>query len=120
MLCAIRQRDQKKVSAWDESKVNRPFYCPQCGDEAILKQGWVKVHHFAHKPPVICEYGRGETERHRQCKLTIYAGLNRQTRFSGVELERSLGTVRPDVSGWMDGVPIVIEVQISTLTMEQI
>jgi competence protein CoiA len=120
MLCAIRQRDQKKVSAWHESKVNRPFYCPQCGDEAILKQGSIKVPHFAHKPPILCEYGRGETEHHRQCKLAIYEGLSKHSRFREVALERSLGTVRPDVSAWMDGIPIAIEVQISTLTMDQI
>lgn len=80
----------------------------------------MKVHHFAHKPPITCEYGRGETEQHRECKLTIYEGLRRQQRFQDVEIERSMGTVRPDVSGLMDEVPFAIEVQISALTMEQI
>jgi competence CoiA-like predicted nuclease len=31
-----------------------------------------------------------------------------------------MGTVRPDVSGFMGGIPFAIEVQISVLTIEQI
>jgi len=120
MLAAIRHSDRKKVLAWDEAKSNRPFSCPRCADEAILKKGTIKVHHFAHKPPVTCEYGRGETERHRQCKSTIYEGLREHRRFREVEIEKGLGTVRPDVSACMNGIPIAIEVQISMLTMEQI
>jgi competence protein CoiA len=120
MLCAIRKSDDKKVLASEESKSNRPFYCPRCEDEAILKKGTVKIHHFAHKPPVTCEYGRGETEKHRLCKMAIFEGLKEYQRFRNVELEKGLGTVRPDISAVMGDVPIAIEVQISTLTMDQI
>ena len=80
----------------------------------------MKIHHFAHKPPVTCEYGGGETEKHRQCKMAIYEGLKGLKRFQNVEVERGMGTVRPDVSAYMDGIRIAIEVQISTLTMQQI
>jgi competence protein CoiA len=120
MLCAIRQRDRQRVAAWDQQKSDGPFSCPLCVEETILKKGTMKVHHFAHKPPITCEYGKGETERHRECKLTIYEGLRRHRRFREVEIERSLGTVRPDVSGFMNDIPFAIEVQISALTMEQI
>jgi competence protein CoiA len=120
MLCAIRQRDSQKVAAWDQQKSDGPFSCPNCVDETILKKGTMKVHHFAHKPPITCEYGRGETEQHRECKLTIYEGLRSHPRFSEVQIERSLGTVRPDVSGHMNAIPFAIEVQISALTMDQI
>ena len=120
MLCAIRQSDKQKVAAWDQHKADGPFSCPLCVTDTILKKGTMKVHHFAHKPPITCEYGSGETERHRECKLTIYDGLRRHQRFREVEIERRMGTVRPDVSGLMDGIPFAIEVQISALTMEQI
>jgi competence protein CoiA len=120
MLCAIRQRDKQKVAAWGQQKNDGPFSCPLCVEETILKKGAMKVHHFAHKAPIRCEYGSGETEQHRECKLTIYEGLRRHQRFREVEIERSLGTVRPDVSGYMNGIPFAIEVQISALTMEQI
>ena len=103
MLCAIRQRDRHKVAAWDQQKSDGPFSCPLCVEETILKKGTMKVHHFAHKPPITCEYGRGETEQHRECKLTIFEGLRGHQRFRDVEIERSMGTVRPDVSGFMGG-----------------
>jgi competence protein CoiA len=120
MLCAIPQRDKRKVAAWDQQKSDGPFSSPLCIAETTLKKGTMKVHHFAHKPPILCEYGRGETEQHRECKLTIYEGLRRHGRFRDVEIERSMGTVRPDVSGLMDGIPFAIEVQISALTTDQI
>ena len=120
MLCEIRQRDSQRVAAWDQQKSDVPFSCPLCVDETILRKGTMKVHHFAHKPPITCEYGRGETEQHRECKLTIFEGLRRDKRFRNVEIERSMGTVRPDVSGFMGEIPFAIEVQISALTMDQI
>jgi len=52
--------------------------------------------------------------------LTIYEGLRRRQHFRQVEIERRMGTVRPDVSGFMGEIPFAIEVQISALTMEQI
>src|SRR5215211_9274270 len=110
MLCAIRQRDSQKVAAWDHRKSDGPFPV-HFVEETILKEGTIKVHHFAHKPPITCEYGRGETEQHRECKLTIYEGLRLHRRFREVEIERRLGTVRPDVSGFMGGIPFAIEVQ---------
>lgn len=120
MLCAIRASDNKKVLASDEIRTNRPFYCPRCRDEAILKKGSIKIHHFAHRPPVTCEYGKGETEQHRRCKLEIFEGLKEHRRFRQVELEKDMGTVRPDVSALMDDTPIAIEVQISALSMDRI
>ncbi len=120
MLSAIRGGDSKKVLAWEEAKSNKPFFCPRCFDAAILKKGTVRIHHFAHKPPVTCEYGLGESEQHRRCKLEIYEGLLKHRRFVECEIERDMGTVRPDFSAYMDGIQIAIEVQISALTMDQI
>ena len=108
----------KRFLARDEAKCNQPFFCAECGDEAILKKGTVKIHHFAHRPPVTCEYGRGETEKHRVCKMEIFEGLKEHRRFR--QLEKGMGTVRPDISAVMDDIPIAVEVQISTLTMDQI
>src|ERR1044072_9783916 len=105
MLCAIRQRDRQQVAAWDQHKSDGAFSCPLCVAETILKQGTMKVYHFAHKPPITCEYGRGETERHRECKLTIYEGLRRHKGFRDVEIERSMGTVRPEVRDRMPASP---------------
>ena len=46
-------RNERKAYADIASKSDAPFKCPMCGNETILRKGKVKVHHFAHKPPVI-------------------------------------------------------------------
>ena len=42
MLCAIRQRDSQRVTAWDQQRSDGPFSCPLCVAETILKNDWVK------------------------------------------------------------------------------
>ncbi|MEK7829821.1 MAG: competence protein CoiA family protein [Acidobacteriota bacterium] len=120
MLCAIRQSDQTTVTANSQSKANAPFTCPVCADTVVLRKGTVRIHHFAHKPPVTCNYGAGETEAHRRCKSAIYEGLLQQPTVKKAELERYLKTVRPDVSAWISDIPVAIEVQISALSIETI
>jgi competence protein CoiA len=85
-----------------------------------LRKGDVKAPHFAHQPPVTCEYGVGESEEHRHCKIAIYEHLVRHPRVTKCEMERNLGTVRPDVSAYIDGVPVAIEVQLSSLSLARI
>ena len=75
MLSATKTSTNEKVYAWLINREDKPFSCPECGDEVILKKGIVKVHHFAHKPPTSCEFGQGESEKHRACKLEIYERL---------------------------------------------
>jgi competence protein CoiA len=120
MLCAIRKSNNRSVIAKWESKANGPFTCPECGDEVVLRQGSVRVNHFTHKSPLACGAAGGETNDHRRCKLEIYEALLGQAGVTDVCLERSLGTVRPDVSARIKGVPVAIEVQISNLSQETI
>lgn len=120
MLCATRKSDGSAAIAYSEPKSNAPFECPECNDEVILRKGTVRIHHFAHKPPVTCRYGAGETETHRRCKMEIYEALLQDSKVRKAALERSLKTVRPDVSAYINGVPVAIEVQISALSLETI
>jgi competence protein CoiA len=120
MLSAKRKSDGKTVIAKLESKANAPFFCLECEKEVVLRKGTVRVNHFAHRVPDSCRYGTGETEEHRRCKLEIYEALLRHPRATNVALERSLTTARPDVSAYINNVPVAIEVQISTLTQEKI
>lgn len=111
----------KKVVAQDADKSEKPFYCPECNSETILRQGLVKTHHFAHKPPISCQYGQGESDGHRNCKESIYDHLRQnQDLVKNCELEKNLGRVRPDIYFEKNGQRIAIEVQISNLTMEKI
>lgn len=120
MLCAKRKSDGSSVIARSESKSNAPFECPECGNEVILRKGMVRIHHFAHKPPVTCTYGAGETDAHRQCKMAIYDALLQAPNVRKPGLERSLTTVRPDVRAYINNTPIAIEVQISALSLDTI
>jgi competence protein CoiA len=120
MLSARRRSDGQTVLAYFESKRNGPFACIQCNEEVILKTGKSKINHFAHANPFACEYTQGESDLHRRCKTEIYEGLLQEPGVTKVALERPLGTVRPDVSAYVKGVPVAIEIQISSLSIEAI
>jgi competence protein CoiA len=52
--------------------------------------------------------------------MEIFQALKNDPRVRDVALERPLGTNRPDVSAHINGVPVAIEVQISSLSIETI
>jgi competence protein CoiA len=120
MLSARRKSDGQIVTAYFASKARGPFKCPDCGDEVVLKTGRRTVNHFAHVNPLACRYAENESEEHRRCKMEIYEALQRHPAVRNVALERPLGTNRPDVSAEINGAPIAIEVQISSLSLETI
>ncbi|HBG35277.1 MAG TPA: hypothetical protein DDX01_08100 [Holosporales bacterium] len=61
--------------AWETLKADGPFHCLECLGEVILKKGPKKEHHYAHKPPVNCEYGATESQLHLHAKREIYNAL---------------------------------------------
>ncbi|MGO9265463.1 MAG: competence protein CoiA [Candidatus Binataceae bacterium] len=120
MLTAIRQSDKTKVLARIVVRAESPFLCPLCLREVILRKGKIKVHHFAHKPPVTCSLGAGETEEHHRAKLAIYDALRVNTLVSDVELEKDLGGSVADVYARISGVRVAVEIQRSSLTVNEI
>ena len=120
MLSAKRKSDGAIVAAYFASKLHAPFFCLQCGDEVILKSGRNRVNHFAHANPIACRFAEGESELHRRCKMEIFEALRATPGVRDAALERSLSGVRPDVSAYINGVPVAIEVQISSLSLETI
>lgn len=120
MLSARRKSDGTTVTADMESKSNAPFYCLTCGDPVLLRTGKNRISHFAHEYPLARHYGDNESEEHRRCKIEIFEMLQRTPGVQDVRLERALGEVRPDVSAYIKGVPVAIEVQISDLSLETI
>jgi competence protein CoiA len=82
----------------------------------------IKIPHFAHKPPLSCAYGLGESEQHRACKQSIYTNFLHIYPGIVCELEKNLGTVVPDIyidPGAGRGI-CAIEVQRSILSMDTI
>jgi competence protein CoiA len=120
MLCAKQKLTGKIVTAYFANKSQAPFSCPECGDPVILKSGKSRVNYFAHENPLACRYAENESDAHRRCKMEIYEALLRQPGARNVALERALETVRPDVSAEINGVPVAIEVQMSSLSPETI
>ena len=120
MLSAKRKSDGRTVSAYSESKTNAPFGCLICGDEVVLRTGRHRVNYFVHVNPLACLYAENESEEHRRCKMEIFQALQKAPNVRNVALERPLGTNRPDVSAYINGVPVAIEVQISSLSLETI
>ena len=120
MLCAKQKLTGKIVTAYFANKSQAPFSCPECGDPVILKSGKSRVNYFARENPLACQYAENESDAHRRCKMEIYQALLQQPSVRNVALERALETVRPDVSTEINGVPVAIEVQISSLSPETI
>src|SRR5207244_1162963 len=120
MLCARRKSDGQTVAASSTSKRNAPFLCLECGYEVVLRAGKKRVGHFAHLNALVCHNWESESEAHRRCKIEIYEALRNEHCVRDVVLERSLGSVRPDVSAYVKGVPVAIEIQMSSLSLETI
>lgn len=120
MLCGIREIDNQKVLASQSEKQHGPFLCPQCRQQLTLRKGHIKLHHFAHKPPVTCSHGEGETEEHRKCKFGIYTSLSKNPHVTDLELEKSFGSVIADVYCRINDEPVAIEVQRSKLSVNDI
>lgn len=120
MLSARRKSDGQTVNAYFESKGNAPFYCLVCGDEVVLKTGRNRVNHFAHANPLACRYAENESDGHRRCKMEIFLALRNEPNVRNVELERPIGMNRADVFADINGVPVAIEVQLSSLSPETI
>jgi len=120
MLCAKQKSTGEIVTSYLASKAHGPFVCPDCGDEVVLKAGRHAINHFAHVNPLACRYAENESEEHRRCKMEIFQALSQEPRAHSAMLERPLGTNRPDVSAYINGVLVAIEVQISSLSLETI
>ena len=120
MLTSLRRRDAIKVLARDSERTDGPFSCPRCLSELVLRKGRIRVHHFAHKPPVTCSLGLGESAEHHRAKLQIFDALLRAPNVTDVELEKDLGICIPDVFARINGAWVAVEIQRSVLSVAEI
>lgn len=121
MYTALIQSTEEKVLADEIDKTHGPFICESCRGDVIIKQGYIRDEHFAHKAFANCDYA-GESMEHLRIKKEIYNWLKETigSKVKNIELEKHLGDVRPDV--YVEGTKkkIAIEVQASSLTAERI
>jgi competence protein CoiA len=120
MLSAKRKITGEAITAYLASVKHGPFVCPDCNEEVILKMGRKTVNHFAHTNPIACKFATGESDEHRRCKIEIFRALQAMPGVRNVELERLIGMNRADVSAEIRGIPVAIEVQLSSLSLETI
>lgn len=119
MLVASDKTHERK-SAWLVDRSDGPFYCPECSEEVVLKKGKIKIPHFAHRACVDCVYSVNESQKHLMVKRAIYESLKTRLGCTKCELERSLNGVRPDISLYINNIPVAIEVQNSSISINEI
>jgi competence protein CoiA len=119
MLYAINEKKERCFSLEIEKKEG-PFFCEECGEELILKKGSIKIHHFAHKKSTNCIYGNGETEEHYKIKKEIFDYFSNQENCKICEIEKRLNGSRPDVFLNIDNNDIAIEIQKSSIDINEI
>ena len=120
MLSAYNQHEDDVV-AWEVTREQGPFFCPECKEPVVVKKGQFKVHHFAHRPDSDCAYGVGESEQHRQAKYQIYEALLQHPSVGNLKVERNLKDIRPDISFcWQGRDRVGIELQISAIALDEV
>lgn len=110
------------------TKADGPFYCPGCNSDAIVKKCAKKEDHFAHSVHLTPAVGGRESELHDSCKREICELLKSRHPSSKWEIEREIPLnkeknfpkLKPDISGRINGIPIVVEVQVSALSIQKI
>jgi len=117
----VAQNSEKiRCIAFETEKDKKPFFCSFCNNKVVLKKGETREHHFAHKPPTDCQYGKGESQIHYKIKREIYLTLKDHPNCSKCEIERILEGVRPDVSLYIGKVPVAIEIQKNRIDIDYI
>lgn len=118
----------KSIHASEAKKEDGPFYCPETFEELIVRKCIDKRDHFAYKGKLSPVYGTNESKLHFDCKTEICNELKKLFPQGRWEVERiipenkikGLNQLKPDISGRINGNPIVIEVQASSLTLPKL
>lgn len=116
MLVALCDGSRALAALAEKGPVYR---CAGCMQEVILKKGSKVVHHFAHRPPMTCAYGAGETQAHMAAKMLLlehFAAKGYQA-----DVEYPIGEQRADVHVLSPkGASFVFEIQHSPISPEEI
>lgn len=95
MLTAVNDNGEK-IIGWNGDKRNN-YYCPECSQQLILRQGDVKVHHFSHNPESGCCYADGESEEHLLLKESLYHLFRESGLYKEIRLEHRIGNQIADL-----------------------
>ena len=120
---------QKKDISADEAVHNdSPFICRTCLSDAVVRKCIEKRDHFAHRARLSPAIEAQESELHKGCLDEICEALKKQFPNGDWQTNRpikaneKLGTdaVKPDISGKINDQRVVIEAQVSQLSISTI
>lgn len=126
---AVQKSTGQKVSAEQVRKPHGPFYCAACYSEAIHRHCSVIKDHFAHHARTSNLASPGESSLHFECKTTLHKALQqsfpqREWKCDEVVIKanqkKKLCALKPDIGGRIDGEPVALEIQSSTLTLPRL
>lgn len=101
----------------------KAYRCPNCQRPLTLRQGRIRVAHFAHRPPVDCRWAKGETQAHLGAKMRLRQafaarGLRAEVEYVVAALPNDR---RADIMLWSPGgTRAAIELQHCSIGLEQI
>lgn len=125
---ARRVVDNRLVSASKVTKDDGPFYCDETNEELILRKCTEKIDHFAYKArrsPI----AKKQSALHTECQNELLDLLQKRFPNGKWEAERQTFTedsekgykkVIPDLSGKINNKGVIIEIQKSTLSVNDI
>lgn len=92
------------------------FYCPECGEQVVMKLGNKKIWHFSHMAGGSCQYEyERESEYHLSGKLKLYNWLKKQGVEAELESYDPLLKQKPDISFEWQNQKYAIEFQCSAI-----
>lgn len=108
--------------------------CPACNEKLIARKGSLRQHHFAHASGSECSYG-AETALHLAAKQVLEQRMEiylpevevwfysprasyiltpaKMYNLNKVALEKRVGQIIPDVIGYVEGEPLLIEIRVT-------
>lgn len=98
-MLLIAENNNGKLTQADFGTKNQKYYCPFCGEELILKQGLVKIPHFAHKANSNCkfDYWEPESQRHLEMKKMVMEKVTKHNKCIIAEYEHQIDNLIADV-----------------------
>lgn len=117
MLVAL-DVNRERVNA-DSASKGSAYVCPSCGAALVVKQGSVKIWHYAHVVAnATCPMSEPESAIHMEMKNFMYNALMRKDWVEQCEMEYQLGQFRADVWAKTKRGDVAVECQVSPITPE--
>ncbi|MBB1062378.1 competence protein CoiA [Limosilactobacillus fastidiosus] len=112
----VAKSNDQFVNAFNANK-REEYYCPECGEQLILKKGKCKVAHFAHGVNSKCQLQKGESYEHLLGKQQIFEWARQNNWYPELEVYISSLKQRADVLLNVQGRQVAIEFQCSPLSL---